>query len=63
MARRDLTQPIERIGRYSPNAQGELSIQVNVAPTISGLPVWTQALEITTLQVGIWSNSLALVVQ
>ena len=59
----DLTQPIERIGRYSPNAQGELSIQVNVAPTISGLPVWTQALEITTLQVGIWSNSLALVVQ
>lgn len=59
----DLSSPIEQIGRYTPDALGELSIQVPIPPTVAGVPVWLQALEITVLDVGIWSNSLALTVQ
>jgi hypothetical protein len=34
-----------------------------VPPTATGVAVWMQALEYTTLGAGIWSNPLALVVQ
>lgn len=59
----DLTQPIDQIGRFAPDAQGEVMITSPVPPTAAGVPIWTQALEITSLNVGIWSNPLALVVQ
>ena len=29
----DMTAPIERIGRYTPDAQGELSLQLRISPT------------------------------
>lgn len=59
----DMTSPIEQIGRYTPDAQGELSLQLPIPPTAAGVQVWTQALEINTLNAGIWSNYLALTVQ
>jgi hypothetical protein len=59
----DMSQPIVELGRYFPDAQGNLVVQRPVPPTAVGVPVWTQALEITTLNVGIFSNSLALTIQ
>lgn len=58
-----LSNPIEQLGRFRPNAQGEVIVQSPIPPTGGGAMVWTQALEITIQDVGIWSNSLALVVQ
>lgn len=59
----DLTAPIEQIGRFSPDANGDLTVNQFIPNNITGVPVWLQALEITSLDVGIWSNSLALTVQ
>jgi len=58
-----LSQPIEQLGRFAPNAQGEVQTTAPVPPTAAGVPVWMQALELTTVSAGIWSNPLALVVQ
>jgi hypothetical protein len=58
-----LSHPIEQLGRFSPNAQGEVQTTAPVPPTAAGVPVWMQALELTTASAGIWSNPMALVVQ
>ena len=59
----DLSHPIEQLGRFTPTTQGEVMTTSPVPPTAAGVPVWMQALELTSLSVGIWSNPLALVVQ
>lgn len=58
-----LSHPIEQLGRFVPNALGEVQTATSVPPTAMGVPVWLQALELTTIGAGIWSNPLALVVQ
>jgi hypothetical protein len=58
-----LSHPIEQLGRFTPTAQGEVQTTAPVPPTATGVPVWMQALELTTASAGIWSNPLALVVQ
>jgi hypothetical protein len=58
-----LSHPIEQLGRFTPNAQGEVQTSVPVPPTAIGVPVWMHALELTSIGSGIWSNPLALVVQ
>ena len=58
-----LSQPIEQLGRFTPDGQGQVQMTSPVPPTALGVPVWMQALELTTIGAGIWSNPLALVVQ
>jgi hypothetical protein len=59
----DMTPPYYKLGQFTPDAQGSVIVQRPVPPRAGGVPVWTQALEITTLNIGIFSNSLALIIQ
>ncbi|NQU48811.1 MAG: hypothetical protein HQ519_09195 [Planctomycetes bacterium] len=58
-----MSDPIFQIGRYSPDGAGNISLMLNIPPNSVGIPLWTQALEITNYGAGIFSNALALVVQ
>ncbi len=58
-----MTEPIYQIGMWLPDASGRLDVDLNIPPTAAGVPVWTQALEVTNYGAGIFSNALALVIQ
>ncbi len=58
-----MTDPIYTIGVYLPDGNGNLTVNLPIPPTAAGVPIWTQALEITDYGAGIFSNALALVIQ
>lgn len=59
----DMSDPIFQAGIWVPDANGNLNIQLPIPPTGAGVPIWSQALEITDYGAGIFSNPLALVIQ
>jgi len=59
----DLSDPIEELGKYFPNGQGEVVEMRPLPPMSTGIVIYTQALEVTAQDIGIWSNSLALTIQ
>ncbi|MAW60073.1 MAG: hypothetical protein CMJ94_04455 [Planctomycetes bacterium] len=45
----DIGSPYKEIGRFSPDASGNVSISVNLPPSTAGLTAWVQGLEISGL--------------
>jgi hypothetical protein len=58
----DLGSPFTTVGRFVPDAQGDVSTNVNVPPLAAGLTIWMQGLEISGAG-GRFTNGLKVVIQ